>query len=130
MKSPMVYKNTEVKIAFFVGIFTSAIVAFTTYDVVEIWQIVGYFLVITGGLTFMAWALRYGTIYTRVVTNCVEPEDLTIGQICYLNGEFQAKFLYKDGYYGHFVFKIEGLDDEVDVIPGRVRMYFSSKKEV
>lgn len=74
--------------------------------------------------------IRSATIYHRLVDHGVEPDDLVKDQICYLNGEFKAKFLYKDGYSGKFVFKIEGLDKNEHVVPGKVRMYFSTEKEV
>lgn len=70
------------------------------------------------------------TIYHRIVNNGVDPDSLVKDQICYLNGEFKAKFLYKHGYTGKFVFKVDGLEKEISVLPGRVRMYFSSQKEV
>lgn len=70
------------------------------------------------------------TIYNRLVKNGIEPEDLSKNQICYLNGEFEAKFLYKDNYSGKFIFKVDGLENEISVVPGRVRMYFSARKEV
>lgn len=70
------------------------------------------------------------TIYHRIVDDGVEPDSLAKDQICYLNGEFKAKFLYKHGYTGKFVFKVDGLEKEISVLPGRVRMYFSYQKEV
>ena len=74
--------------------------------------------------------INSATIYHRIVDDGVEPDSLVKDQICYLNGEFKAKFLYKHGYTGKFVFKVDGLEKEISVLPGRVRMYFSSQKEV
>ncbi len=64
----------------------------------------------------------------------IDPDKLNDGQVCYVNGEFEAKYMGKNTYKGTFYFSIEGVNnpnDETDVeelLPGEVMDYISATK--
>jgi hypothetical protein len=133
MKSPRVYKNFTFYGSTAAGLITSLIVILTLYKDIEFWQALGFLITITGALSLMGWILRTSTIYTRMVDRGVEPDEpgqLIVNKIYWLNGEFEAKYLYKYGFTGELVFEIEGLEGPVAIYPGLVRLYISASKEV
>ncbi len=81
------------------------------------------------------FALMMGTNFHREVNNPVDLDKLIEGQICWLNGQTQVKFVKKDENYGGYRFQIWGRDDFNDpndhtrLAPWQVRTYISYNQE-
>ena len=141
MKSPLRYSKWPIVIYFLISFLIIGSFLNSFYLMGGVITL-GRVLWSVGGVIFMTicgWLLAIkftGTILHRKVDHPVEPYQLVMGNLYWLNGETPATYIGVMDYTGKHLFHVQGYHkkndslDAKDLSPNQVRDYISTQKEV